>query len=415
MSATLKGGLAKTMEKVRKLFLTAIITIVILTSSAMPLLAAETWQDVADEAKTYLNKSLIAYKDKDTQTAVGFVNDAYFGPIEMQGMEAAMGQSISIKRVREMEGKFRKIKKWMKAGEPVVTIEQEISELKNLLDEDATVLDGGAKNPYTMLIASFLIIFREGVEAILILGAIITYLIKSGNKEKVKSIYAGVGAAVVLSIITWAALTFFLKSAGYGVELIEGITLLMAMIVLFTVSHWLLSKAQAQVWQKYIQGKIQDSVSRGSMFALTSAGFLAVYREGAEIVLFYKALVARAANSWDIQMLIAGFVAGLIALTIFYFAYKLGSVRIPIKPFFIATGLLLYTLAFIFAGEGVNKLQIAGIVDSTEILYVPAIDSLGVYPTLQTTAIQIILVIALASAMIYQRLSIRGTTKKGEA
>lgn len=403
------------MSKVGKLFFTALVMLAVFVPFTTTSFAAQTWQDVADEAKTYLNKSLIAYKNNETSKAVGFVNDAYFGPIEMQGMEAAIGQAISIKRVREMEGKFRRIKKQMNAGEPVSVIEQEVSDLKNSLDVDAFTLDGGAKNPYTMFIASFLIIFREGVEAILILGAIIAYLIKSGNQEKVKSIYAGVGAAIVSSIITWAALTFLLKSAGYGVELIEGITLLMAMMVLFTVSHWLLSKAQAQVWQKYIQGKIQHSITKGSMFALTSAGFLAVYREGAEIVLFYKALAARAASSWDIQMLIAGFVAGLIALTIFYFAYKIGSIKIPIKPFFIATGLLLYVLAFIFAGEGVNKLQIAGLVDSTEIYYVPAIDSLGIYPTLQTVAIQAILVLALASAMIYQRLTIRGATKKGEA
>lgn len=403
------------MNCVRKALFIPILALALLSLMAAPLFAATTWRDVSDEAKTYLNKSLIAYRSGDKDKAVGFVNDAYFGPIEMQGMEAAIGQAISIKRVREMEGKFRRIKKQMNTGAPVAVIDQEIGSLKDQLDKDATTLDGGADNPYTMFIASFLIIFREGVEAILIVGAIVTYLIKSGNQNKVRSIYYGMGSAVVLSVLTWAGLTYFLKSAGYGVELIEGITLLLAMAVLFTVSHWLLSKAQAQVWQKYIQSKVQLSLTKGSMFALWSAGFLAVYREGAEIVLFYQALVARASSNWDIQMLVAGFAAGIAALTIFYFAYKLGSVRIPIKPFFIATGLLLYTLSFIFAGEAINKLQIAGIIESTEILYVPAIDSLGIYPTLQTVAIQAILVIALALAMIYQRLSIKRTTKKGEA
>lgn len=355
------------------------------------------------------------YQKNDSKGAVSLVNEAYFGPVETQGMEAAIGQSISIKRVREMEGKFRKIKKMMAAGEPAQTVRQEIDNLKVLLDEDAITLDGGAKNPYAMFFASFLIIFREGVEAILILGAIITYLIKSGNENKVRSIYYGVFSAIVLSVVTWAALTYFLKTAGYGIELVEGVTLLLAMMVLFTVSHWLLSKAQANVWQKYIQGKIKLSLTRGSMFALSSAGFLAVYREGAEIVLFYKALSARASSNWDIQMLIAGFGAGMVALAVFFFAYKYGSIKIPIKPFFIATGMLLYLLSFIFAGEGINKLQIAGIIDSTDIMYVPSVDLLGIYPTLQTVALQIILVIALILALLYQRFTNKERPEKGEA
>lgn len=377
--------------------------------------ASLTWQDVANEAKTSLNKALIAYRQGDSDKAYSLMDDAYFGPVETQGMEAAIGQSISINRVYEMEGLFRKIKKKIKAEEPLDIIRSDIEKLKSMLDEDAAKLDGRSRNnPFTMFIASFLIIFREGVEAILIIGALVTYLIKSGNQDKVKSIYHGVIAAVVLSIVTWAALTYFLRIAGYGVELIEAITLLLAMVVLFTVSHWLLSKAQAQVWRKYIEGRIKLSITKGSMFALSSAGFLAVYREGAEIVLFYKALLTKVSTNYDIQMLIAGFFVGVIALASFYFAYKFGAVKIPIKPFFIITGLLLYTLAFIFAGEGVNKLQIAGVVSSTEILYVPVIGSLGIYPTLQTVSAQLILVIALITALLYQRFKTIKEEKKGE-
>lgn len=375
--------------------------------------AGLTWLDVSNQVKTDLNKALNTYRAGNAQKAIQLVDDAYFGEFETQGMEAAIGQMISIKRVYEVEGAFRNIKSNMKSGESYITILQEIEKLKGMLDEDASVLDGGAKdNPYTMLISSFLIIFREGVEAILVIGALAAYLVKSGNKDKVKSIYYGVGIAVILSIASWAIITRFFKSAGYSIELIEGITLLLAMAVLFTVSHWLLSKVQAQAWQKYIREKVNVSLSKGSIFALSSAGFLAVYREGAEIVLFYQALAARASSTYDTQMLIAGFIAGLVVLVVFYIVYRIGSVRIPIKPFFLATGLLLYLLSFVFAGEAVNKLQIAGIVGSTSIGYVPVIGTLGIYPTLQTVGIQLILVLALVSAFIYQRL--KNTNLKGE-
>ena len=389
------------------MWLITLISIFILVNLSSINAAQITWQDVANSVKTDLNKALNAYRSGDTKRAVQLVDDAYFGEFETQGMEAAIGQAISIKRVYQVEGMFRTVKSEMKSGGSHMTVLQEIEKLKGMLDEDANVLDGGAKkSPYAMLIASFLIIFREGIEAILVIGAIAAYLIKSGNKDKVRSIYYGVGMAVILSIASWAVITQFFKSAGYTVELIEGITLLLAMAVLFTVSYWLLSKAQAQVWQKYIQNKVVVSLTKGSMFALASAGFLAVYREGAEIVLFYQALAARASSIYDTRMLIVGFVAGIAVLVAFYIVYRFGSVKIPIKQFFIATGLLLYLLSFIFAGEAINKLQIAGIVGSTGIKYVPVIGTLGIYPTLQSLAIQLVLVLALVSAFIYQRLKI---------
>ena len=258
--------------------------------------------------------------------------------------------------------------------------------------------NGGAAGGF---LTSFFIIVREGFEAILIIGAIIAYLVKSGNSSKVSTIYQSAVIAILASIATAIVVKYLFNISGASQELLEGITMLIAVAVLFSVSFWLLGKVQAQKWQQYIQSKVAASLTTGSTIALWSAAFLAVYREGAETVLFYLALISDTQGS-QIGSIILGFAAGAVVLIIIFIAIKWGSLKIPLKPFFIGTGVLLYYMAFVFAGKGIRELQEGGIVGTTIIPNLSSIGFLGIYPTWESIALQTTLLLAAVAGLAFQ-------------
>src|SRR6185369_10675543 len=137
---------------------------------------------------------------------------------------------------------------------------------------------------------SFLIILREGFEAILVIGAIVAFLMKTGHRDRLRSIWLGVGFALLASAATAVVLKTMLAAVPASREIIEGVTLLIAVAVLFSVSYWLISKVEAAKWQQFINEKVTTALDHGGGRALTFVAFLAVYREGAEVALFYQAL-----------------------------------------------------------------------------------------------------------------------------
>jgi high-affinity iron transporter len=182
-------------------------------------------------------------------------------------------------------------------------------------------------------------------------------------------------------------------------EALEGAAMLLASVVLFWVSYWITSKAEAERWQKYIQGKVQHAIARGSGAGLAAAAFLAVYREGFETVLFYQALAA-GVPAGDV-MLPAGFVAGSLALGVLYVLFRRVGVKIPLQQFFIATGAFLYLMAFVFAGKGIHELQEAALVSFTPVAWMPHVEALGIFPSRETLAAQgVFLVLLLYAAWV---------------
>ncbi len=200
-------------------------------------------------------------------------------------------------------------------------------------------------------------------------------------------------------LLTWFLARTVISISGVQREIIEGITALTAAAVLFYVSYWLITKIEVAKWKQYIQGKVESAISRNSIIALASVSFFAVYREAFETVLFYQALWYQAENSQS--SVIWGFVVGVAVLVVvFYVIFKL-ALRIPIKYFFTVTSIFLYFLAFILLGKGIKELQEAGVVNATPIEFIPYLDAIGVYPTLETTVPQAILVIAFVFATFW--------------
>jgi len=164
-------------------------------------------------------------------------------------------------------------------------------------------------------------------------------------------------------------------------------------VVLFSVSYWLLSKLEHRKWERYLKDRMSRAVGSGSGLALASVAFLAVYREGFETVLFYKALFI--SSGGELSSIAGGFLVGSVGLVFLYLAFTRWGVKIPMRPFFAATSGVLYLMAVVFAGQGIAELQAGGTVGTTPVEWAPRIDVLGVYPTMESLLAQGVLVVAL--------------------
>ena len=245
---------------------------------------------------------------------------------------------------------------------------------------------------------SLLIILREGFEAILVMGAIVAFLLKTSHRERLRALWWGVGWGIFASAATAVALKTLLSAMPASRELIEGLTMLVAVGVLFSVSYWLISKVEAAKWQQFIREKVSTALDRGGGTALAFVAFLAVYREGAETALFYQALFNEGTS---VALPIAlGIVVGGAALAVIFTLFYRFGVRIPLRPFFGVTSVLLYYMAFVFMGKGVRELQEGNLVSITIIPGAPHVDALGLYPTAETLLAQLILLALFVFAVV---------------
>lgn len=245
---------------------------------------------------------------------------------------------------------------------------------------------------------SFLIILREGFEAILVIGAVVAFLLKTGHRERLRSIWLGVGLGLAASAVTAVALRTILSAVPASSEIIEGVTLLVAVAVLFSVSYWLISRVEAAKWQQFIREKVTDALQHGGGRALAFVAFLAVYREGAETALFYQALFSEGAHL--AVPLSLGIVLGFVALAVIFTLFYRYGVRIPLRPFFSVTSVLLYYMAFVFTGKGIRELQEGNAVSMSVIPGFPHVEALGLYPTWETVLAQLLLLALFFFALV---------------
>ncbi|MAG17901.1 MAG: hypothetical protein CL944_00295 [Candidatus Diapherotrites archaeon] len=244
---------------------------------------------------------------------------------------------------------------------------------------------------------AFTIIVREGLEAILIIAAIIAYLVTSKHKDKVNTVYLWTGLAILASFVTAFLLDQIFMATEAQTELLEGITMLLAAAVMLYVTNWFLGKMQAQKWQTYIKGKVTDALTNKNTLALGLVSFFAVYREGFETVLFFKALTI---GSADLTGIITGFILGLGVLVILFYLIVKIEKKLPINIVFGITSIILFLLSIKFAGKGIHELQEAGVIGETTFAIVPKIKDIGLYPTIETLGVQG-LVILLGLLLVY--------------
>jgi high-affinity iron transporter len=250
---------------------------------------------------------------------------------------------------------------------------------------------------WAAFLQSFLIILREGFEAILVVGAVVAFLIKTGNRDRLRSIWVGAGLGVAASAATAILLQTILRAMPMSRDLIEGITMLVAVAVLFSVSYWLISKVEAAKWQQFIRDKVNSALAHGGGTALAFVAFLAVYREGAETALFYQALFGEGSSL--LVPILLGIVAGAVVLALIFTLFYRYGVRIPLRPFFAVTSVLLYYMAFVFMGKGIRELQEVNAFPMTVLRGFPHLDAMGIYPTVETLLGQLLLIVLFIAAL----------------
>jgi high-affinity iron transporter len=251
-----------------------------------------------------------------------------------------------------------------------------------------------------LFVESLLLMLREGFEAILVIGAIMAVLLKAGATEQQKSVRWGIVAALAASLVTAALLEWLFRVTPAQREALEGGVMLVAAAMLFYVSYWLVSKIEVQAWQQFVKGRIERAVESGSGLALAAVAFLAVYREGFETVLFYKALFVTGGGA-GAGPIGAGIVLGLFALVAVFIGIERFGLRIPIRPFFAVTSATLAYMAFVFSGKGVKELQEGGYVGTTLLSGGPRSDVLGLYPTVESLVVQGVILAAILAALVW--------------
>ncbi|MDR2210050.1 MAG: FTR1 family iron permease [Spirochaetaceae bacterium] len=365
-----------------------------------PVAEARNWTKTAEEMAGIINGAYDKYLAGDPKGARDDVDVVYFQYYEKLGFEKTVMARISGERASVVEYQFSTAKKAITRGNDG-EVKESLDTLSRYIVEDAEQLDSKTESALGVFFGSLLIILREGFEAIIIVGAIIAYLIKSGNKKSTRPVYWGSVAALGFSVVMALVLNALTSTAsGRNQEIIEGATMLLAVLVLFYVSNWMVSKAEAEAWTHYIEGKVQSSITKGSMFSLAFAAFLAVFREGAETILFYQALLA--GNKAYVNMVWLGFGIGAAALVLVYILIRVLSLRLPLKPFFLGTSILLFVMSVSFAGSGIKELQEGSVIPVTLLPFNFTVDILGIYPTLETLIPQGILLALTVAAFVFQ-------------
>ncbi|MFT8705259.1 FTR1 family protein [Bifidobacterium aquikefiricola] len=379
---------------------------------------SRTWSEVAAQMTKILDKAQHASDSGDGRKGSDLVNEAYYQYYEKLGFEKTVMNAISGNRVSQVEYQFKETRMAMVKGESKRTVATLVSDLQGMLVKDASILDGGAAgkvSPMTAFFTSafgqaFVVLLREGLEAILVVAAIIAYLLKAGHKDKIRYIYWGIVGGLGASGLVALLFTFVFSSAGSHQELLEGVTALIAMVMLLFTSSWILSKSSTESWNRYIKEKTVAAVSTGSVISLALLSFLAVFREGAETVMFYQAIFTMApSGSRDIW---GGFAAAAVLLIGIFLLIRFTSVKIPIRPFFAITSALMAIMVVIFAGGGVHALIEGDLIPASYYPSVPTNDWLGLYPYAETIAAQIVAIIAVITLLLISLIRSRRERRK---
>jgi high-affinity iron transporter len=360
-------------------------------------LLAERKPDPLLAGRNYLREAVDLHQQGKRQEAYQKSVDAYLDGFEL-AEPALFAKNASLGR--ELETQFTEFRGAIRSGADISRINELYERLDKRLTEVQEMLgsDDSGSGTYTLFNAA-LIIVREGVEAALVVAAIIGVLKATGALEAIPYVHFGWILALVSGILTWVLAQTVLTVSGAHREVIEAFTALLAAAVLFSVSFWLISKAEAKKWQRYIQQKVQEALSTRRVAALVGVSFLAVYREAFETVLFYQALWLQSHSTQ--KFVIWGFFVGVALLVVtVWIIFKLGM-KIPLRLFFGVSSALLYLLAFVFAGEGIKNLQATGWFSETPLQHGPYLPTLGIYPTMETLLMQGIMVLAMIGALLW--------------
>ena len=341
-----------------------------------------------DIARARLRDSLVAYRAGDRAAARELALAAYlegFEPVEP--MLATRNGDL----LRRVETAMAELRSAIGSGRPAAEVEARIAALNALFDETARVTAPGQASAVSAFLGGFVILAREGLEALLIVIAMIVFLQRAERRDALPYVHGGWVAALIAGVATWWAATHLIAISGAGREITEGAGSILAAAILVFVGIWMHGKAQADEWQRYIREKLGRALSRGSAWFLFLLAFVAVYREVFETILFYAAL----SSEGNRLALFAGAAAAAIVLAAVAWAMLRYSKRLPIAQFFRWSALLIAFLAVVLVGKGVAAFQEAGLIGVTPVAAAPSVPILGIAPTAEALGAQLAILLVL--------------------
>jgi high-affinity iron transporter len=351
-----------------------------------------------DLSARVLGESLEAYRQGEAARAHQLAVTSYLEGFELA--EAPLSAVDNGLKTR-VEAEMLRYRTLIQSRAPREEVEAQARTILSLLDTARQRLDAARLSPVTTFTSAFVILLREGLEAILVVAAVIAMLIKSGRRAALRYVHAGWIAALGLGAVTWLLASYVVTVSGASREVTEGVTALAAAATLLYMGFWMHRHAHAARWKAFLETRVQAALAGRTLWALASISFLAVYREAFETVLFYQALWIEAGPGGRVAVG-AGLVAALGGLVLVAWLLLKIGLRLPVGWFFGVGSALMAVLAVVLAGKGIAALQHAGKLPVGP-LDLPSIPSLGVYPTWQGVLTQVALLVVILGALTYSR------------
>jgi len=347
-------------------------------------------------ARLKLGRARVALVRGDRDAARGYLIDAYLEGIELA--EAPL-RATEPGLATALEAKSLALRGRLEAGAPPAELTADVDALlRDIARAEAAIAPSAAPRTFaSTALSSAGIVLREGVEAALLIAALLGLAAQAGLGDRRRYVHLGWITAIALGVLTWFASAKLIVVSGARRELIEGITALLATAVLFYVSYTLLAKREVARWMKFLKEQISPAKAAMSLFGVS---LLAAYREAFETVLFYQALLASNASA---SAAVVGALVGAVLLVVMVVAYTRAGRFAPPQVFFRVSSYLLYAFAVVFVGQGIAALQSAGAAP-VHPLPLPSLPAIGLYATVETVAAQLVLIaLAVVGAVLQRR------------
>lgn len=343
-----------------------------------------------------LKDTVAAYRRGDHPAARAAALAAYLDGFEpLEPMIAAQQPAL----MRQVEQAMMALRGSIDGRASVNEVEALARDVSALVDQAEDELAGADGGGWSAFLGALTILVREGLEALLIVIAMVAFLRKAERRDVLRYVHAGWVGALAAGVVTWVVATYVVSISGAQREVVEGLSALLAAVVLVSVGLWLHQKSYAGRWQQYLKEKLSQALSRQSAWVLFGLSFVAVYREVFETILFYTAMWN---EQGDNHMVIGGFLTGVLILVGVTIALLRFSRRLPIGQFFSLSSLLMAILAVVLTGKGIAALQEAGWFAVAPVAF-PRIDWLGVYPSVQVLTAQAITLAALVAGYLFNK------------
>lgn len=359
------------------------------TQRAKPPVQQRGPQQLIEHTRITLEQSLAAYRAGDHEQAYDLSVGAYLEGFEL--VESALDNVDSAQR-KTTERALMAYRQSLQDGLSVAQAAQRLEQAKGELATSAALLDGDGLSNSLSFVSSLLILLREGLEAILVLAAILAFLRNTGQQQAVRSVHLGWGLALVAGVATWALAAYLIDVSGAQRELLEGVTALFASVMVLWLGVWMHDRRHAAAWQDYIKSSL---VGGGGRFGFAVLAFFSVYRELFEVILFYETLWLQAGPEGH-GMVLAGAATALVLLLGLAWVILRGSRKLPLATFFGINAVLLCVLSVVFAGHGVAALQEAGVLGTRPVAFIE-FDWLGIHADAYSLSAQAVALFAIAT------------------